>query len=70
MKESRSFRLCVTELYYINRMAEAMERPPLFRSDYGEYGENKPQKLSFLVRPTLEEFNQFVLLLINCFRII
>lgn len=51
------------ELYLINRMALAMGRAPLFRQDFGEYGENKPQKLGFLVRPTLEEFNNFVLLL-------
>jgi hypothetical protein len=48
------------ELYVINRMAAAMGRPPLFREDFGEYGENKPRKLSFLVRPTLIEFNSFV----------
>jgi hypothetical protein len=40
-----------------------MGRPPLFRDDYGEYGVRKPQKFSFLIRPTLEEFNGFVLLL-------
>jgi len=57
------FSAFVNELYIINRMAEAMGRPPLFRKDYGEYGEDRPQKLSFLVRPTLEEFNGFVLLL-------
>ncbi len=51
------------ELYIINQMAAAMGRLPLFHQDFGEYGEDKPQKLSFLVRPTLEEFNSFVLLL-------
>lgn len=51
------------ELYIINMMASAMERPPLFRHDFGEYGENKPLKFGFLIRPTLEEFNNFVLLL-------
>lgn len=51
------------EMWVINQMAQAMERPPLFRHDYGEYGENKPPKLGFLVRPTLEEFNSFVHLL-------
>lgn len=40
-----------------------MGRPPLFHQDFGEYGENKPQRFGFLVRPTLEEFNSFVLLL-------
>jgi hypothetical protein len=51
------------EVYLINRMAEAMGRPRLFRRDFGEYGDSKPQKFGFLVRPTLEEFNGFVLLL-------
>ncbi|MCK4822055.1 AAA family ATPase, partial [bacterium] len=51
------------ELYIINRMAEAMARPPLFHQDFGEYGENKPQRFGFLIRTTLEEFNNFVLLL-------
>lgn len=57
------FSAFVKELYIINRMAEAMGRPALFNQDYGEYGEGSPQKFSFLVRPTLEEFNDFVLLL-------
>lgn len=51
------------ELYIINQMAEAMERPPLFHNDFGKYGENKPQRFGFLVRTTLEEFNSFILLL-------
>jgi len=57
------FSAFINELYIINQMAKAMGRPPLFRQDYGEYGEERPQKFSFLVRPTLEEFNNFVLLL-------
>jgi hypothetical protein len=57
------FSAFIKELFIINRMAKAMGRPPLFKQDYGEYGEGKPQKLSFLVRPTLEEFNNFILLL-------
>ena len=52
----------LNELFIINRMCEAMGRPPLFRNDYGEYGEGKPKKFHFLIRPTLEEFNSFVLL--------
>jgi hypothetical protein len=51
------------ELYLINEMAKALDRPPLFHRDFGEYGEDKPQGFSFLVRPTLEEFNTFVLLM-------
>lgn len=44
-------------------MAKAMERPPFFKNDYGEYGENKPKSFGFLIRPTLAEFNNFMLLL-------
>lgn len=51
------------EMWVINKMAEAMGRQPLFRRDYGEYGEKKPKGFGFLIRPTLEEFNAFVLLL-------
>lgn len=57
------FSAFVNELYIINQMAAAMGRSPLFNKDYGEYGENRPQNFTFLVRPTLEEFNNFVLLL-------
>lgn len=57
------FSAFINELYIINQMSLAMGRPPLFNKDYGEYGEDKPQKFSFLVRPTLQEFNDFVLLL-------
>lgn len=52
-----------TEMSILNRMAKAMGRPNLFKQDFGEYGENKPPRFTFLVRPTLEEFNEFVLLL-------
>ncbi len=41
-------------------MAKAMGRPPLFKNDYGEYGENRPKDFTFLIRPTLREFNNFV----------
>lgn len=51
------------ELFIINQMCEAMGRPHLFRNDYGRYGEDRPKKFNFLIRPTLEEFNSFVLLL-------
>ncbi len=52
-----------SELYLIRQMTQGMNRPPLFREDFGEYNENKPRKFGFLVRPTLEEFNDFVHLL-------
>jgi hypothetical protein len=57
------FDALLAELRIINQMATAMGHPPLFRDDYGEHGVRKPQKFSFLIRPTLEEFNAFVLLL-------
>lgn len=50
------------ELYIINQMAKAMGRPHLFKDDYGEYGKNRPKRFGFLIRPTLEEFNNFILL--------
>lgn len=53
----------VKELWLINQMAIAMGRESLFRRDFGKYGDGKPAKFGFLVRPTLEEFNGFVLLL-------
>ena len=57
------FQAFLLEVWLINQMAAAMGHPPLFRSEYGEYGERKPRKFGFIVRPTLEEFNGFVLLL-------
>ena len=57
------FSAFINELYIINQMALSMNRPPFFNKDFGEYGEDTPRKFSFLVRPTLEEFNNFVLLL-------
>jgi len=40
----------IEELQIINKMAQAMERPPLFRDDFAE---NRPREFGFLVRPTL-----------------
>ena len=57
------FHAFVIEMWIINQMAAAMGRPTFFKNDYGEYGESKPRKFEFLIRPTLEEFNNFVLLL-------
>jgi hypothetical protein len=51
----------IEELQVINRMAQAIGRPPLFRNDFSQ--EPKPIGFSFLIRPTLKEFNDFVLLL-------
>lgn len=52
----------LNELYIINQMADAIGRPPLFRDDFGEYGDRRPKRFGFLIRPTLEEFNAFILL--------
>jgi hypothetical protein len=51
------------EMHLLNVMAEALGRGPFFRQTFGAYGESKPKRFTFLVRPTLEEFNQFALLL-------
>jgi hypothetical protein len=57
------FTAFVKELHLICQMTVGMNRPSLFRTDYGENRDSKPKKLGFLVRPTLEEFNSFVHLL-------
>lgn len=57
------FEAFTQELQLINKMCQVMGRPSLFRTDFGEYGEAWPQKFSFLLRPTLEEYNAFVHLL-------
>jgi hypothetical protein len=49
------------EMKIINSMAQAMRRPPFFKSIFGE--REKPREFSFLIRPTLKELNDFVLLL-------
>lgn len=49
------------ELQLINKMCRVMGRPDLFRNDF--VGQDKPVEFSFLVRPTLKEYNDFVLLL-------
>jgi len=57
------FTALLKELNLINKMADAIGRPPLFREDFGGEDAKRPPKFAFLVRPTLEEFNAFVLLL-------
>jgi hypothetical protein len=49
------------ELHHINEMSRLMGRAPLFRREFREG--DKPRELSFLIRPTLREFNAFVLVL-------
>ncbi len=48
------------ELELTNRMCGLKNRPPLFRDSFEE---SRPREFAFLIRPTLNEFNDFVLLL-------
>ena len=51
------------ELWLINQMTKAIRGEELFMRDFGEYGETRPKKFAFLLRPTVEEFNSFAHLL-------
>ncbi len=55
------FQAFVEELQQINDMAKLMNRPPLFREDFRSG--SKPNEFGFLIRPTLSELNDFILLL-------
>lgn len=57
------FDALLKEIYIINQICKIIEFPKLFRNDFGEYGEEKPKLLAFLIRPTLKEFNNFILVL-------
>ena len=57
------FNAFADELHLICQMTQGMNRSPLFRKDYGKDRDSRPRKFGFLVRPTLEEFNDFVHLL-------
>jgi hypothetical protein len=50
----------IEELALINKMTELMKMPPMFLQTYSE---QRPREFAFLLRPTLAEFNRFVLLL-------
>ena len=54
------FNAFIEELKIINLMCDAMGRPHFFRDTFED---NRPRNFSFLVRPTREEFNDFVLTL-------
>ncbi len=54
------FEAFTEELSIINKMCSLMGRPELFRKTFTD---NRPKGFSFLLRPTLAEFNAFVLLL-------
>lgn len=57
------FEAFLAELRVICSMTSGINRPSLFREDYGGEQENKPRKFGFLIRSTLEEFNDFIHLL-------
>lgn len=54
------FTAFVEELHTINEMCRLMGRPPLFKNDFRD---QIPREFCFLVRPTLKEFSDFVLML-------
>ncbi|MCK4846228.1 MAG: AAA family ATPase [Deltaproteobacteria bacterium] len=55
------FAAFIEELRIINDMAKCMGRPPFFRKDFRDI--DKPKEFAFLLRPTLKEYNDFILLL-------
>jgi hypothetical protein len=55
------FTAFIEEQHHINEIARLMGRPRLFRTEFKE--EPRPRGFGFLIRPTLEEFNAFVLVL-------
>ena len=57
------FKAFLDELHLVCQMTTAMERPSLFRVDFGKERDSRHKKFSFLIRPTLEEFSGFVHLL-------
>lgn len=54
------FEAFTEELSLINKMCSTIGRPDLFRQTFFD---NRPKEFAFLLRPTLSEFNSFVLLL-------
>lgn len=52
------FEALLEELHVINEMCNLIGRPTLFRSEFREG--KKPKEFSFLIRPTLDEFNSFI----------
>lgn len=52
------FRAFLEELSIINKMCDFMRRPHLFRETFQDA---KPRNFTFLVRPTLDEYNNFVM---------
>ena len=54
------FEAFVMELQVVNEMSLIMGRKPLFRHSYAD---GRPKEFGFLLRPTITEFNDFILLL-------
>jgi hypothetical protein len=50
----------ILELEIINKMCATMGKPPLFKHTFSD---DRPREFSFLLRPTLHEFNSFIHLL-------
>jgi len=50
----------IREIYTINLITAMIYKKSLFKEDFGEYGEKTPKKWSFLIRPTLDEYNSFI----------
>jgi len=59
-KKASIFTAFIEELHTVNEYSKLMGRPNFFNRSYRE---NKPKEFSFLIRPTLKEFNSFVHLL-------
>jgi hypothetical protein len=57
------FAAVVAEIKLINEVARAMKRPPLFREHFEPESEDRARQFSFMVRPTLADFNAFVCVL-------
>jgi len=57
------FMAFAAEIRIINEMSVLMGRPHLFKNDYGRYGDKLHPNFTFLVRPTLNEYNNFVSLM-------
>lgn len=55
------FNAVIEELHQINEISKLMGRSPLFRNEFTEG--KRPKDFGFLIRPTLKEYNDFILLL-------
>ncbi|MFA5805225.1 MAG: hypothetical protein WC879_11320 [Melioribacteraceae bacterium] len=51
----------IKEQYKINKLCDNIGYPPLFKTIYS--GSNRPKEFSILLRPTLREYNNFILIL-------